>query len=70
MNAPLHPALLAPVVQTFAVKIVFTDGVYERNVKAATWESARHMALVDARMAHPAGSFYGAVLSISADRPP
>jgi len=70
MNAPLNPALLAPAVQTFAVKIVFDTGhVHQVNVEATSWAAARHMALVDA-VAMDGGFCQGKPLSISADRPP
>jgi hypothetical protein len=69
MNAPINPALLAPV-STFAVKIVFTDGTYQNKVRSSSAVAAKALALQDARMGHVGGSFYGAVVSITADRPP
>ena len=67
MNAPLNPALLAPTVQTFAVKITFIDDtVYEVNVRTYSEANAKHMALIDARMSR----FDEVVASITTDRPP
>lgn len=67
MNAPLNPALLAPAVHLYAVKITFGAGPdFEVNVRTGSEENAKSMALIDARMAH----FDEAVVSITTDRPP
>jgi hypothetical protein len=69
MNAPINPALL-PAPTTFAVKIVFTDGTYQNKVRSSSAVAAKALALQDARMGHVGGAFYGAVVSIEAERPP
>jgi hypothetical protein len=67
MNAPLNPALLAPVVQTFAVKIVFTAGPdYKVSVRTDSEWNAKRLAQIDARMAR----FDEPIKSITAERPP
>lgn len=67
MNAPLNPALLAPVVQAFNVKIVFTQGsAYQATVRCADDAKAKVLALIDARMQR----YDEPVVSITADRPP
>lgn len=69
MNAPLtHELLAAPAaIQRYAVKITFTDGVYENFATTMSEKRAIDLALTDARMGSPFGTFMGAVLSSSAE---
>lgn len=67
MNA-IHPILaqaLAPVTPPaqFDVKITFTDGVYQNKVSAYSADQAKLLAVIDARMASPFRTFYGALVS-------
>lgn len=70
MNAihPIFAAALAPIAPPprFLVTIKFSDGEYKNHVTADTARHAEHMALVDARMASPYGSYSGKVLSSEA----
>lgn len=56
-------AAIAPANVRFAVSIKFTDGEYTNKVTAANEERAFGLALTDARMGSPFGSFFGKVLS-------
>lgn len=48
---------------TYSVRIAFTDGIYENTVHAYTQEQAYALALQDARMLSPYGTFFGAVIN-------
>ncbi|MDQ1921684.1 hypothetical protein [Massilia pseudoviolaceinigra] len=56
-------AAIVPANVRFAVSIKFADGDYTNHVTAATEERALGLALTDARMGSPFGSFFGKVLS-------
>lgn len=70
MNAinPLFAQILAPIAPppVFRVKVTFSDGTYNNCVVAENQEVAIRLAVQDARMASPAGSFYGRLLATEA----
>ena len=47
----------------YLVKIIFTDGQSAANVTAASEQRAYSLALIDARMGNPSGTFYGKAIS-------
>lgn len=50
----------------YAVSLEFTDGQHRVFATASSEAQAIHLAVLDARMASPAGSFFGALLKQSA----
>lgn len=70
MNA-VHPAFQAALAAIcpppqFRVTAVFTDGTYNNRVVAEDEATAKRLAIQDARMASPFGSYYGALVSVDA----
>ncbi len=73
MNAlhPIFAAALAPYAPQpvrvmppiWRVKVVFSDGTYTNKCVAETSERAINLAIIDARMVTPYGSYRGKVLS-------
>lgn len=47
----------------FEVTVWFTDGTYRNTVVASDSLRAYELALVDARMGSPMGSFYGSIVA-------
>nr|WP_315249250.1 hypothetical protein [uncultured Duganella sp.] len=52
----------------FDVQIKFTDGTYRNKVAAANADKAFGLALIDARMGSPFGTFFGARLGFLIER--
>ncbi len=67
MNAPLHHARLHPVLQRFAVTLLFTSGIYKRDVDTHSSERAKELALIDARMASSFSQHSGDLISSHAE---
>jgi hypothetical protein len=72
MNDRLHPVfadLLAPYAPSvrYDVTIHFVDGMYSSSVQAISKRQAEHLALIDARMGSPGGTFFGRVISVQVE---
>lgn len=70
MNAihPMFAQILAPIAPppVFRVKVTFSDGTYNNCVVAESEDTAIRLAIQDARMYSPAGSFFGKLLASEA----